>query len=137
MTAAVVEVEVTGVELLAGAVPAEAIPRLCRWAFASAGVVDGHAAVAIVDEAGIAELNRTHRGRDAPTDVLSFPLDGAGHSVGPRELGDIVICPSMCESVRRAVVHGALHLVGMDHEIDGGEMLALEAEILRWEEGSP
>ena len=65
--------------------------------------------------------------------MLSFPLDGAEPTAGPRELGDIVICPPLCESVTRAIVHGALHLVGMDHDIDGGEMLAVEAEILRWE----
>ena len=49
-----------------------------------------------------------------------------------RELGDVVICPGETEDLREAVVHGALHLVGMDHERDEGEMLALQHEILRW-----
>jgi probable rRNA maturation factor len=128
-----VEVEVSGEERLTDGPDLEAIERLSRLAFAAAGVEDGHAAVAIVDESEIHALNLEHRAKDAPTDVLSFPVDGAGPVVGPRELGDVVICPEFCESVTRAVVHGALHLVGMDHEVDGGEMLAVEAEILRWE----
>jgi len=64
--------------------------------------------------------------------VLSFPIDGAGPASGPRELGDIAICPPHTEDLREAVVHGALHLAGMDHETDDGEMLALQAELMRW-----
>ena len=67
-----------------------------------------------------------------PTDVLSFPVDGEGPAAGPRELGDVVLCAPCCTDVREAVVHGVLHLVGMDHEVDGGEMLAVQAEILSW-----
>ena len=71
--------------------------------------------------------------RSGPTDVLSFPIDEARRRPpGPRELGDIVICPEHTEDLREAVVHGALHLTGMDHETDDGEMLALQAELLRW-----
>jgi probable rRNA maturation factor len=47
-----------------------------------------------------------------------------------RELGDVVICPEHTRDLREAIVHGVLHLVGMDHETDGGEMLALQAELL-------
>ena len=43
-----------------------------------------------------------------------------------------MICPEHTEDLREAVVHGALHLTGMDHETDDGEMLALQAELLRW-----
>ena len=57
------------------------------------GVADGHLSVELVGEERIRELNRDHRGRDEPTDVLSFPIDGAGPHAGPRELGDVVICP--------------------------------------------
>ncbi len=42
---------------------------------------------------GSSELNREHRGKDEPTDVLSFPIDGAGPTAGPRELGDVVDLP--------------------------------------------
>jgi probable rRNA maturation factor len=97
---------------------------------AAAGVVDGHLAVELVESDRIRELNREHRGRDEPTDVLSFPIDGAGDVAGPRELGDVVICPEHTADVVEATVHGVLHLCGYDHETDGGEMLTLQAEIL-------
>ncbi|MCB0876444.1 MAG: rRNA maturation RNase YbeY, partial [Solirubrobacterales bacterium] len=71
-----------------------------------------------------------HRGRDRPTDVLSFPIDGAGPSAGPRELGDVLICPAHTEDLVEAAVHGVLHLCGYDHEADDGEMLALQARIV-------
>jgi probable rRNA maturation factor len=48
----------------------------------------------------------------------------------PSELGDIVICPEHTTDIREAVVHGMLHLLGMDHETDDGEMLALQCELL-------
>ncbi len=89
-------------------------------------------AIEFVDTERIQALNREHRGLDEPTDVLSFGVDGDGTSAGPRELGDIVICPDNTEDLREAVIHGALHLTGMDHETDDGEMLALQAELLRW-----
>jgi probable rRNA maturation factor len=98
----------------------------------SAGIGDGHVAIEFVDEDRIRELNFEHRAIDSPTDVLSFGIDEDGRSAGPRELGDIVICPAHTEDVREAVVHGALHLSGMDHETDDGEMLALQAELMRW-----
>jgi probable rRNA maturation factor len=89
-------------------------------------------AISFVEPGDIAVLNARHRAKEGATDVLSFPVDGAGPVVGPRELGDIVICPPHTEDLREAVVHGALHLVGMDHEADDGEMLALQAELLGW-----
>jgi probable rRNA maturation factor len=89
-------------------------------------------AIEFVSEQRITELNREHRGLDEPTDVLSFGIDQDGPASGPRELGDIVICPAHTEDIREAVVHGALHLTGMDHARDDGEMLALQAELLRW-----
>jgi probable rRNA maturation factor len=112
--------------------PPPEVERLVGYALASVGVEDGHVAVEYVDAARIAELNAEHRGRSGPTDVLSFPIDEAGAAAGPRELGDILICPDHTEDLREAVVHGALHLTGMDHETDDGEMLALQAELLRW-----
>ena len=108
------------------------VERLVGFALASAGVQDGHVAVEFVGPERIAELNAAHRSKSGPTDVLSFPIDEAGATAGPRELGDIVICPDHTEDLREAVVHGALHLTGMDHETDEGEMLALQAELLRW-----
>ena len=99
-------------------------------ALAAVGVADGHLAIELVGEERIRELNREHRGRDTPTDVLSFPVDGIGPVAGPRELGDVVICPEHTQDLVEAVVHGVLHLCGYDHETDDGEMLALQDRIV-------
>jgi probable rRNA maturation factor len=96
----------------------------------AAGVSSGHLSVEFVDEASIRELNREHRGVDEPTDVLSFPID-ATKDVGPRELGDVVICPEHTADVVEAAVHGVLHLCGFDHEADDGEMLAVQDQLMR------
>ena len=125
------EVEVIGPPP-AGAPPPAEVERLVGLALASAAVDDGHVAVSWVSPEEIAALNAEHRGKQGPTDVLSFPIDEDGFSAGPRELGDIIICPEHTEDLREAVVHGALHLVGMDHETDDGEMLALQAELMSW-----
>jgi probable rRNA maturation factor len=110
-------------------VPAE-LRGTVAAALAASCVADGHLAVEIVDAARIRELNREHRGRDESTDVLAFPVDEAGPTAGPRELGDVAICPERCTDVTEAAVHGVLHLCGMDHETDEGEMLALQDRVL-------
>jgi probable rRNA maturation factor len=110
------------------------VRRLCGLAAASAGVYEGHLAISFVDGTRIAALNAEYRGKPSPTDVLSFPIDEVAMLDGvPRELGDVVICPEHTSDLYEAIVHGVLHLVGMDHERDAGEMLALQAELLRWE----
>jgi probable rRNA maturation factor len=109
----------------------EQLTRLCSEALDRVGVTEGHLAIEFVDQERIRELNLRHRGCDYPTDVLSFGIDEDGPAAGPRELGDIVICPSLTEDLGEAVVHGALHLAGMDHEVDSGEMLALQSELIR------
>jgi probable rRNA maturation factor len=130
------DVEVFGAELIRDAPPFAEIRRLCVVAAASAGIADGHVAIEFVDAERIARLNGEHRGKPAVTDVLSFPIDGAGtasgdeFTAGPRELGDVVICPEHTADIREAIVHGVLHLVGMDHETDHGEMLAIQQELL-------
>ena len=123
------------------------VRRLCAMTAARMGIERAHVAVEFVDATRIALLNGEHRGKAAPTDVLSFPIDGAEplpDAVGdraegsratssqlvPRELGDIVICPEHTVDVREAIVHGMLHLLGMDHESDDGEMLTLQRELL-------
>jgi probable rRNA maturation factor len=128
-----IEVEVLGTELAPGAPPRERIEQLCTSAAARRGVAEGHLAIAFVDEAKISELNERHRGKRGPTDVLSFPIDETAPLPArgaPRELGDVVICPRRTVSLEEAIVHGVLHLLGMDHERDGGEMLALQDELL-------
>ncbi|HEX3390983.1 MAG TPA: rRNA maturation RNase YbeY [Solirubrobacteraceae bacterium] len=150
------EVEVLGEQPAEGPSHDE-VERLCALALASAGIDSGHLAVEFVSVARITELNAAHRRKEGPTDVLSFPIDGvellyvaspdvsqpaqelfetspgdaAMSAAPPRELGDIVICAEHTADLREAIVHGALHLVGMDHETDDGEMLALQAELLR------
>jgi probable rRNA maturation factor len=137
-----VELEILGAPAAVAAMPtadvlpaeempsAEEMLRLCSLAAASAGVDEGHIALEFVDEARIAALNERYRSLAKPTDVLSFPVDGAGPAVGARELGDVVICLRHTADVREAIVHGVLHLLGMDHETDDGEMLALQRELL-------
>jgi probable rRNA maturation factor len=141
-----IDVEVFGAEH-AGEAPTQAEAEgLCALAAGALGIHDGHVAIEYVDAERIALLNTEHRGRAKPTDVLSFPIDGVeplagehhgrgaqaldGRNLPPRELGDIVICPRHTADLREAIVHGMLHLLGMDHESDDGEMLALQDRLL-------
>ena len=87
-------------------------------------------------------LNRNYRGRDYATDVLSFPY-GGDKVEGEPFLGEIVIAPSVAveqarrfrtktnTEIRRLLVHGILHLLGYDHETDHGEMIQLQARLMR------
>lgn len=126
------DVEVFGASDAWGAPSIIETTQLCALAAESVGVRDGHLAIMYVDAARIADLNAEHRGRGGPTDVLSFPIDGAAAGDGsPRELGDVAICPEHTADLREAVVHGVLHLLGFDHETDNGEMLALQARLLQ------
>ena len=97
--------------------------------------------VLVTDDAQIADLNRRYRGKDGPTDVLSFPGAGPNTPMEYRHLGDIVISydraadqaetigHSPAEEIRFLCLHGLLHLIGYDHETDNGEMLAYQAEL--------
>jgi rRNA maturation RNase YbeY len=94
--------------------------------------------VRLVDDGEMRSLNRQFRGKDAPTDVLSFP---GGESAEGRHLGDVVISiPTTRSQARRQghstqrelrllLVHGVLHCLGYDHEKDSGEMERIEAEL--------
>src|SRR3989337_1651733 len=118
------DVEVIGSSVL----PEEALCRLVAIALASARIEEGHLAGEFVESERIAELNSVHRNVEGPTDVLSFPVDADMELPGPpalRELGDVVICPEHTESISEAVVHGTLHLVGMDHATDRAEITSL------------
>ena len=133
MSASGLDIEVLGIDLLVPDAPtALEVRELCVLALSSAGIEEGHLAVEFVDGERIQALNLAYRDIDKPTDVLSFGVDEDGDSAGPRELGDIVICPEHTSDLREAVVHGTLHLTGMDHEVDDGEMLALQSELMRW-----
>jgi probable rRNA maturation factor len=108
----------------------DALRQPALAALAAAGVDHGHLAIELVGEERIRALNRGHRALDRPTDVLSFPVDEAEPASGPRELGDVVICPEHTRDLAEAVVHGVLHLCGYDHETDDGQMLALQDAIM-------
>ena len=107
-----------------------------RSALAAEGVQSGEVGVAFVDERRIAELNAEHRGKPSATDVLSFPIDGRALLPDgvPRQLGDLVVCPAVASAegtpIATLLVHGVLHLVGYDHEADGGAMLIRQNELL-------
>ena len=120
----------TVTELDLSDVPGELRPAV-RASLRAVGLGHGHLSVELVDEARIRELNREHRGVDEPTDVLSFPIDEVAAVAGPRELGDVVICPEHTADLLEATVHGVLHLCGFDHETDGGEMLAVQEQVMR------
>jgi probable rRNA maturation factor len=107
-----------------------ALHHAATAALRAAGVTEGHLSIELVDADRIRSLNRSHRGIDRPTDVLSFPVDGTGPAAGPRELGDVVICREHTTDVAEAVVHGVLHLCGYDHETDDGEMLELQDRVM-------
>jgi probable rRNA maturation factor len=119
----------------------DALRPAAAAALRAAGVDEGHLSVELVGRQRIRDLNLRHRGLDEPTDVLSFPIDGPRAVAGPRELGDVAICPELTEDVIEATVHGVLHLCGYDHEVDGGEMLGLQDAVVgglqRKPSGSP
>jgi len=123
---------VLDVEVLGDALPEDRVRELATLALASAGIDDGHLAVEFVGAQRMTALNAQWRGKHGPTDVLSFPVDELEDPYGPREIGDVVICPDHTTDLEEAVVHGVLHLTGMDHETDEGEMLAVQAEIMGW-----
>ena len=107
-----------------------------RSTLAGEGVTEGEVGVAFVPEAEMAALNLEHRAVDKPTDVLSFPLDLDDDLPPglPRQIGDVVVCPQVAgrdgTPVATLLVHGALHLVGYDHETDDGRMLVRQDELL-------
>jgi probable rRNA maturation factor len=128
-----IDVEVLGARREPAALATQEVRRLCMLTATRMGVEQGHVAIEFVDAQRIAQLNGEHRDKPVPTDVLSFPIDGIdarSPTAVPIELGDVVICPERTVDVREAVVHGMLHLLGMDHETDDGEMLELQRQLL-------
>ncbi|MBZ5621806.1 MAG: rRNA maturation RNase YbeY [Acidobacteriia bacterium] len=105
----------------------------------------------ITGDAELRRLNREFRGKDEPTDVLSFPVGGVCFSLpgnharqakaGPTTLGDVAISLARArtqardfghateQEIRVLMLHGLLHLLGMDHETDRGQMARAEK---RW-----
>lgn len=117
---------------------AETGPLAARlvWACGRLGVERATVGLMVVGSDEMAAINREHRGRPEPTDVLAFPVDGPDALAWPPdgpppELGDVVICPEAArEPLETLAVHGLLHLLGYDHEADAGEMLALQDRLV-------
>ncbi|WP_049629619.1 rRNA maturation RNase YbeY [Cellvibrio sp. pealriver] len=120
--------------------------ELERWisaALDSQKLEDAEVSLYIVDEEEGQELNCEYRGKDYPTNVLSFPAD-IPEEVGVPLLGDLVVCAPVVEREAaeqekvlaahwaHMLVHGSLHLLGFDHieDSEAEEMEALETEII-------
>jgi probable rRNA maturation factor len=142
-------------------VDGEAVARLVSAVLVAEDVVWGELGVQFVGEHHVRLLNRDHLGDDHVTDVLAFPLETTLLRDGvpvrrepdpsddaPRLLGDVVVC--LVQAARQAaraklplalevallLVHGTLHVVGYDHDVDAGQMALRQAEILEevvWE----
>ena len=123
------------VEARGGPDTAPLVARLV-WACDRLGVERASMGLMIVGADEMAVINRDHRGRPEPTDVLAFPVDGPDAlrwrpDGPPPELGDVVLCPDAAqEPLETLAVHGLLHLLGYDHETDEGEMLALQGRLV-------
>jgi probable rRNA maturation factor len=99
----------------------------------------------ITDDATIQELNAEHRGKNKPTDVLSFPMEApfTEQSIFSMPLGSIIIAESFVkekaaefghtvqDELSLLFIHGMLHLLGFDHETDDGEMRKREKELIK------
>lgn len=117
-------------------VDAGPLVRRAVWTCERMGVPRATVGLMVVEPDEMARINGEHRGKPEPTDVLSFPIDGAD-ALGwdddgpPPELGDVIICPEAAqEPLETLVVHGVLHLLGYDHETDDGEMLELQDRLV-------
>jgi len=117
------------------------LERTAERLLAAAGEAGSSVSLSFVRDPAIRALNREHRGKDAPTDVLSFPLvePGDAYAGAERLLGDIVISIDTARrqaaaydaplerEVERLLIHGLLHLLGHDH-MEAGERARMEAE---------
>ena len=118
-------------------VQADRLRRLLEGAARSLGVA-GEVALVLTRDPAVRDLNARYRGKDKPTDVLSFPGPG-----GPAGLGDIMISVDTAERNARRLgrtlqreldvlaLHGFLHVLGYDHETDDGTMDRLERRLRR------
>lgn len=142
------KVTVTGTEnrkTSASDINLQSLCELALMVLADEGVSAGQLDLHLVDKEAMAELNEEHMGHTGPTDVLSFPLDGAEANGDPTSdggfqwddldgepmLGDVVLCPEVAEAqapghvgsvdgeYQLLVIHGVLHVLGHDHAEPG------------------
>jgi probable rRNA maturation factor len=124
------------------ALPGRVVRSIIRDVLRDRGIPDASLSVLFTDNRAIAKFNRKFRGVDRPTDVLAFPLEWKIEGRTPY-LGDIVISAEQAvfqaETKRHApekelgilIIHGVLHLLGYDHEVDGGGMRRQEYRLRR------
>ena len=124
------------------------VADFCDGLLEALDVADRAPSVAFVSRRVIQGLNRRYRGKDYPTDVLSFSCSAALEAERPF-LGEIVIAPEVAaeqavrwgtnlqDEMRTLLVHGLLHLLGFDHETDGGRMRRQQRRLLRGPAGVP
>ena len=117
---------------------ADRLAEVARGALAAVGCADAELTVTVSNDRRLHGLNRSFRGKDRPTDVLSFPYDEEG---GP--IGDVVISVdraaaqagerghSLQRELELLTLHGTLHVCGFDHETDEGDMDRLERRLRR------
>ena len=123
----------------------------CEAAFRNAGADIGcqvaEVSIVLANDALVRSLNREYRGRDEPTNVLSFPtaIKESPHAEIPILLGDIIVAyetalneatvegKSLSDHLYHLIVHGMLHLLGFDHEVsaDADIMEAIEIDVLQ------
>lgn len=122
--------------------PLEKFARRVRRALGPNGF---EVAICLVSDAEMARLNKTYRGKQGPTDVLSFPADVAPafRRASSKSLGDIAIAPmvarrnakrygrTLADELRILILHGLLHLMGYDHDTDRGQMERREHSLRR------
>jgi probable rRNA maturation factor len=125
-------------EVRGSGVDARSLKSAMRKLLASIDRGDASISLTLVDDAAIRELNRDHRGKDKPTDVLSFPLEPEPFA-HEKLLGDIVISietarrqaadydAPLQREIERLMIHGLLHVLGHDH-MEPGERSEMEAE---------
>jgi len=135
----VIDVEVEETRWTDALPDAAALAERAAAAALTAGKAEGNVVILLTDDAEVKTLNARHRGRDQPTNVLSFPGADMILPGQPRHLGDLVLAFETCiaeagqqgkklaDHLSHLTVHGVLHLLGRDHEHEG-EAEAMEAE---------
>jgi len=118
-------------DVRASGVDGRALVATAKKLLAAVDECDSSLSLTVVDDAAIRELNRDHRGKDKPTDVLSFPMFEGGEAPQAgveRMLGDVVISvetarrqaaeydATLQRELYRLLIHGLLHVMGHDHE---------------------
>ena len=115
--------------------------QFCERVRRELGFAPRSVTIRLISDETMARLNETFRKKQGPTDVLSFPANGARRAPGAEYIGDIAISPetarrnarrfsrSLPVEMRILILHGMIHLAGFDHETDHGEMRRLERRL--------